>query len=85
MNDKSLYYKGFDAITEIDSFFDNLKEYAELNESGNSVYSSIIFVKHTNIHMNMKKRRLFLYPSTKCCFLTMEIMKKPSRSMWTSL
>lgn len=38
MGDKSLYYKGFDTITEIDSFFDKLKEYAEVNESGNSVY-----------------------------------------------
>lgn len=38
MSDKSLFYKGFDKATEIDDFFEELREYAEANKTGNSVY-----------------------------------------------
>ena len=38
MSDKSLFYKGFDESTDIDAFFDKLREYAEENDTGNPVY-----------------------------------------------
>lgn len=38
MSDKSLFYKSFEAETEIDDFFDKLQEYAEASPNGNPVY-----------------------------------------------
>lgn len=38
MSDKSLFYKSFEAGTEIDDFFEKLQEYAEESPSGNPVY-----------------------------------------------
>lgn len=38
MEDKSLFYKGFEEETAIDEFLDKLQEYAQSNASGNSVY-----------------------------------------------
>lgn len=69
MNDKSLYYKGFDAITEIDSFFDNLKEYAELNESGNSVYILNRPLGDKKYSYEYEKAAVILIPKHKMLFL----------------
>ena len=38
MSDKSLFYRGFEGNTEIEDFFKRFQEYAEANETGNSVY-----------------------------------------------
>lgn len=38
MSDKSLFYRGFEGNTEIEDFFERFQEYAEANETGNSVY-----------------------------------------------
>ena len=38
VSDKSLFYKSFEAGTEIDDFFEKLQEYAEESPSGNPVY-----------------------------------------------
>ena len=37
MSDKSLFYRGFEGNTEIEDFFERFQEYAEANETGNSV------------------------------------------------
>ena len=38
MSDKSLFYRGYEGNTEIEDFFERFQEYAEANETGNSVY-----------------------------------------------
>ncbi len=69
MSDKSLYYKGFDAITEIDGFFDTLKEYAEINESGNSVYILNRPLGDKKYSYEYEKAAVILIPKHKMLFL----------------
>lgn len=69
MNDKSLYYKGFDTITEIDDFFDKLREYAEVNESGNSVYILNRPLGDKKYSYEYEKAAVILIPKHKMLFL----------------
>lgn len=69
MSDKSLYYKGFDAITEIDGFFDRLKEYAEVNASGNSVYILNRPLGDKKYSYEYEKAAVILIPKHKMLFL----------------
>lgn len=69
MSDKSLFYKGFETPTEIDDFFDELKEYAEANEAGNSVYILNRPLGDKKYSYEYEKAVLILIPKHKLLFL----------------
>ena len=69
MSDKSLFYKGFEASTEIDDFIDKLKVYAEANEAGNSVYILNRPLGDKKYSYEYEKAVLILIPKHKLLFL----------------
>ena len=69
MSDKSLFYKGFETATEIDDFFDKLREYAEANESGNSVYILNHPLGDKKYSYKYEKAVVILIPKHKMLFL----------------
>lgn len=69
MSDKGLFYKGFDAATEIEDFFDKLKEYAETNEFGNPVYILNHPLGDKKYSYNYENAAVILIPKHKMLFL----------------
>lgn len=69
MGDKSLFYKGFDYATEIDVFFDKLREYAEQSETGNPVYVLKTPLSDKKYVYGYEKAVVILVPKHKIMFL----------------
>ena len=69
MSDKSLFYKGLETATEIDDFFDELKAYAEENESGNSVYILNRPLGDKKYSYEYEKAAVILIPGHKMLFI----------------
>lgn len=69
MSDKSLFYKGFDYATEIDDFFDRLREYAEQSETGNPVYVLKTPLSDKKYAYGYEKAVVILVPKHKILFL----------------
>ena len=71
MSDKSLFYKGFDESTDIDAFFDKLREYAEENDTGNPVYvlNRPLSDKEDQAPYTYEKALVLLVPKHKLLFL----------------
>ncbi len=69
MSDKSLFYKGFDYNTEIDEFFDRLREYAEQNENGNPIYVLKTPLSDKKYTYGYEKAVIILVPKHKLLFL----------------
>ena len=69
MRDKSLFYKGFDKSTEIDGFFEKLRQYAEANATGNSVYIITRPLGDKKYTYEYEKAVVVLIPKHKLLFL----------------
>lgn len=69
MSDKSLFYKGFDYATEIDDFFDRLREYAEQSKTGNPVYVLKTPLSDKKYVYGYEKAVVILVPKHKIFFL----------------
>lgn len=69
MGDKSLFYKGFEGNTGIDSFFENLKEYAEKSNSGNPIYILNRPLSDKKYAYSYEKAVVILVPKHKLLFL----------------
>ena len=69
MGDKSLFYKGFDYATEIDVFFDKLREYAEQSGTGNPVYVLKTPLSDKKYVYGYEKAVVILVPKHKIMFL----------------
>lgn len=69
MDDKSLFYKGFEAGTEIDSFFDKLRAYSEESGNGNPVYILNKPLTDKTYSYAYEKAVLLLVPKHKLLFI----------------
>ena len=69
MSDKSLFYKSFEAGTEIDDFFEKLQEYAEESPSGNPVYILNNPLGDKKYSYSYEKAVVILVPKHKLLFL----------------
>ena len=69
MSDKSLFYKSFEAGTEIDDFFEKLQEYAEASPSGNPVYILNNPLGDKKYSYSYEKAVVILVPKHKLLFL----------------
>ena len=69
MSDKSLFYKSFDAETEIDEFFDRLQRYAEASDDGNPVYILDKPLSDKKYAYSYEKAVVILVPKHKLLFL----------------
>ena len=69
MSDRSLFYKGFDKATAIDDFFEKLKDYAELSETGNPVYILNKPLSEKKYVYEYEKAVVILIPKHKLLFI----------------
>ncbi len=69
MSDKSLFYKNFDSSTEIDDFFDRLRDYAESSSSGNPIYILNKPLGDKKYAYSYEKAAVILVPKHKVVFL----------------